>query len=198
MGAPSYSSLVTSFANPYVHLDKDIAFNAWNPLIAELRKARAYVLRGIRMITLYFLQPNLRKLIDLYSDDTKHYFYHHCHIFRLMDVTVDPLQQGFTCKCIHVDHESTLFPSPVREPFSTHNPIISEEEDEFLHHASKIFDHLEKHHLTKQVRLVREVNPFMADRISLLFKSGHLDMFKQFDEDGNKWPLLWHRGELKL
>ena len=198
MGAPSYSSLITSFANPYVHLDKDIAFNAWNPLIAELRKARAYVLRGIRMITLYFLQPNLRKLIDLYSDDTKHYFYHHCHIFRLMDVTVDPLQQGFTCKCIHVDHESTLFPSPVREPFSTHNPIISEEEDEFLHHASKIFDHLEKHHLTKQVRLVREVNPFMADRISLLFKSGHLDMFKQFDEDGNKWPLLWHRGELKL
>ena len=198
MGAPSYSPLVTSFANPYLHPDKDIAFNAWNPRITELRRARAYILQGIRAITLYLLQPNLRRLIDNYKDDTNHFFYKHCHIFRFLDASVDPLQQGFTCQCLHMDYHSTLFPPPVREPFSTRNPILSVEEDEFLHHAAKIFEHLGKEWLTKQIRLVRAINPFMADRISLLFKSGHVDMYRQFDENGHKWPLLWDTGELKF
>jgi hypothetical protein len=197
-GAPPESDLVERFANPYTDANDSIAFNPWNPHIAELRKARAYILQGIKAITIYFIQPKLRDLIDNYKDDLKHFFYHHCHIFRFLDSQVDPLNQGFTCKCLHYDEKSIDFPPTLRKSYRPRNPLLSEAEDEFLHHASRIFENLGKNELTNAIRQTRAVIPFMAEDVSTLFKAGYLDILSQFDEELGKYPLLWLKKELYL
>src|SRR6516164_10121021 len=156
--------------NPLKCSDDAIAFNLWIVGMADLQKARYYILAGIKELVQYLTQSRMRDLIDFYEDDLKHYFYHHCHIFRFMENNIDPRHQGFTCQCLHYDYKTPVRPYPLRQAFRPHNPLLNEEEDEFLHHASRIFQQLKKAELTNAIRFVQGTIPFMADEASILFK----------------------------
>jgi hypothetical protein len=147
------SDYIKFFHNPLKSPHDIVAFNHWNPCIVFLCQARIHILHGIKNIVTYLLQPKLKDLIDLYKDDLKHYFYHHCHIFRLMDGKKDPLEQGFTCQCLHYVYEKkfSIVPTPLRQLFRPCNPMLSAEEDEFLHHASRIFADLGQVNLTNAI-----------------------------------------------
>ena len=198
IGAELNSGLALRFACPYANEYDMVAFNAWNPRIAKLREARAYILEGIKLIVSYLLNPRLRQLIDIYEDDLKHYFYHHCHLFRFIDPRKPPFMQGFTFECIHLDDCTIEYPPPPRKALPSRNPLLGEEEDEFLHHVSRIFENLGKVELTNAIRQVRGVIPFMAEEVRILFKAGYIDLLDQFDHHQVKYPLLWVAPELCL
>lgn len=198
MGASLNSDLSIRFASPYANEYDIVAFNAWNPRISKLREARAYILEGIKLTVSYLLNPRMRQLIDIYEDDLKHYFYHHCHLFRFIDPRKPPFAQGFTFECIHLDDYTIEFPPPPRKAQPPCNPLLSEEEDEFLHHVSRIFENLSKIELTNAIRRIRAVIPFMAEEARILFKAGYLDLLEQFDPQQVKYPLLWVTPELRL
>ena len=198
IGAGQSSDLVLRFACPYVNEYDIVAFNAWNPSIAKLREARAYILEGIKLITTYLLNPWMHQLVDIYEDDLKHYFYHHCHLFHFINHRKPPFMQGFTFQCIHLDDFTIEYPPPARQAQPTCNPLLSEEEDEFLHHVSRIFENLGKVELTNAIRQVRAVIPFMAEEARILFKAGYLDLLDQFDHQQVKYPVLWVAPELCL
>jgi hypothetical protein len=198
IGAEPGSDLALRFACPYANEYDIVAFNAWNPCIAKLREARAYILEGIKLIVTYLLNPRMRQLIDIYEDDLKHYFYHHCHLFRFIDPKKPPFMQGFTFECIHLDDYTIEYPPPPRKAQPTCNPLLSEEEDEFLHHVSRIFENLGKVELTNAIRQVWAVIPFMAEEARILFKAGYIDLLDQFDHRQVKYPLLWVTPEVRL
>ena len=198
IGAGLNSDLAVRFACPYSNEYDIVAFNAWNPRIAKLREARAYILEGIKLIVSYLLNPRLRQLIDIYEDDLKHYFYHHCHLFRFIDPRKPPFMQGFTFKCIHLDDCTIEYPPPPHKAQPSCNPLLGEEEDEFLHHVSRIFENIGKVELTNAIRQVRAVIPFMAEEARILFKAGYIDLLDQFDHQQVKYPLLWVTPELCL
>ena len=106
--------------------------------------------------------------------------------------------QGFTFECIHLDDCTIEYPPPPYKALPSRNPLLGEEDDEFLHHVSRIFENLGKVELTNAIHQVRGVIPFMAEEVRILFKTGYIDLLDQFDHHQVKYPLLWVTPELCL
>ena len=79
-----------------------------------------------------------------------------------------------------------------------HNPLLTAEEDEFLHHASYVFEGIGDLELANTLRRVRAAVPFMSEHASLLFDAGYLTPMTQYDNQGGKYALLWDTPTLNL
>jgi len=192
--------LTDDFSTPYDNDDDAIAFNPWNPQILDLRLFRYHFEEGLRNLAKHLLTPAMRGFLDGFppDDDTRHFFYHHCSPFRYLNPSQPVHTQGFSCDCKHFDRQSTTFPHPPRRTLSPHNPLISVEEDELLHHASYIYEALGQVELVNTLRRVRDLIPFMADDAFLLFDAGYLTPMSQFDCRGEQYPILWDPPQLRL
>ena len=93
--------------------------------------------------------------------------------------------------CLHYDLKSSVYPHPLRTPLPPRNPLLSPEEDEFLHHASYVFEGMGKLELTNAIRRVRSAVPFLPNDAFALFEAGYLTPTTQYDGNGAKYPLLW-------
>lgn len=99
--------------------------------------------------------------------------------------------QGFSCECLHYDSRSTSHITLTRQPLPPHNSLLSPEEDEFFHHASKVYEHLQIPELANALRHLRAVVPFMAQEAYHLFDAGYLTPTSQYDSRGQRYPVLW-------
>ena len=189
------------YSNPYASEADAIAFNPWNPQVYELRRIRANLDEGIKGLALELMKPELRSFVDdsqTPESDTLHYFYRHCHLFRFMNKNLPFLAQGFSCECVHYDVQTTTYPFPPRKALPPRNPLLSAEEDEFLHHASIVFEDLGEFSLVNAIRSFRAVIPFMPQDMFLLENAGYLTPLAQFDMFGRKFPVVWESPPLRL
>jgi hypothetical protein len=183
------------YSSPFEN-DKDhLAYNFWNPKIVVLRQARFYIEEGLRHFARFLLSPYIRQLVDTYPDTsaTKHYFYHHCHIFRYIKIS-DPNSlhtQGFPCSCIHYDKTQSRHSWNERKPHPPVNPLLTVEEDEFLHHAAEVFVSLDLLDVTNVLRRFRRTVPYLPDHAWILFEAGYLTSYHNYDAKGKQYALLW-------
>lgn len=86
----------------------------------------------------YTLTVKFQEFVDSNQcpSDMRHFFYHHCIFFRLLDSTSPIILQGFSRECIH-KYPETPQDWNERVPNPTRNPLLTPEEDEFLYHAAK-------------------------------------------------------------
>ena len=190
-----------SYPIPYTNPNDIIAFNRWNPNIVDLRIFRHLLESAFIAVSQYLLTPDMRRFFDQNfgeEDDTHHFFYHHNPFFRYIDSSKPVHVQGFSCHCHHYDKDSLIYPYPLRTPLPPRNPLLTPEEDEFLHHASYVFESMGKFELVNAMRRVRDVIPFLPDDARILFDAGYLTPFNQYDENGTKYPLLWNAPPLHL
>jgi hypothetical protein len=201
LGQEGADSFFTDFyPNPYEHSNDNIAFNPWNPQIIDLRQARHYLNEGFLRLSEHMLTSELRGFVDTYDkeDDTRHFFYHHCPFFRYLDSTKSLHIQGFSCECVHRDATSLTYPHPIRGAMTPHNPLLTPEEDEFLHHSSYVFEGIGMIGLANALRRVRAAVPFMPKDAFILFEAGYLTPMTQYDNQGARYPLLWDTPSLTL
>ena len=201
LGQEGADSFFTDFyPNPYEHSNDNIAFNPWNPQIIDLRQARYYLNEGFLDLSEHLLTPEIRDFVDTYDkeDDTRHFFYCHCPFFRYLDSAKTLHIQGFSCECIHRDATSLTYPHPIRVPMTPRNPLLTPEEDEFLHHAAYVFESMERFEVANALRRVRAAVPFMSKDAYILFEAGYLTPVTQYDNQGAKYPLLWDTPSLSL
>ena len=78
------------------------------------------------------------------------------------------------------------------------NPLLTPEEDEFLHHAAYVFESMERFEVANALRRVRAAVPFMSKDAYILFEAGYLTPVTQYDNQGAKYPLLWDTPSLSL
>jgi hypothetical protein len=194
------SFFVDFYPNPYEHSNDSIAFNPWNPQIIELCYAHYYLNEGFQLLADHMLTPELWNFIDGFDedDDTRHFFYTHCLYFRYLNSTKLIHAQGFSCECVHQDTQSLTYPYPVRAPMIPHNPLLTPEEDEFLHHASYVFKGIGELEMANVLCQVRAAVPFMPGDASLLFNAGYLTPMIQYNNQGAKYALLWDAPALTL
>ncbi|KAJ8699695.1 hypothetical protein PTI98_002789 [Pleurotus ostreatus] len=138
-----YDYYVEHYKNPWASDNHVVAFNPWNVKIIYLQRIRIDILQFFRELIYYVFTPEFRRFIDSPQapSDMRHYFYHHCAFFRFLDYHI-PLFQGFSCECIHPEVGSSHTWTE-RQPNPPRNPLLTAEEDEFLHHISEYFEYQE-------------------------------------------------------
>jgi hypothetical protein len=72
-------------------------------------------------------------------EDTIHFFYAYNDLFRYLDPMKPIRSQGFSCECLLYDSHSTSHITLPCRSLPPHNSLLSPEEDEFFHHASKVY-----------------------------------------------------------
>jgi hypothetical protein len=184
------------YHNPEDDPDITIRYNAWIPRIAYLRRIRLHIVNAIRFAALTMLRPEWRARIDELEDDIKHYFYHHCHLFRFLERSKPMLFQGYFHNCIHLDRSPGMPPLTIRAPLIPHNPLLSPEEDEFLAHVATIYELEGRGEIVNNIRYVRDGIMFMPQDASILFNHGYLDPISFFDSNGYKRAIPWNHLDL--
>lgn len=195
---PVFSYYVDRYRNPWQVRNPLIAFNPWNVKIFMLRRIRLEIMVFLREIIDYTLGSHFREFIDSSEaqDDSRHYFYHHCPFFRLLDPTTPLIFQGFSRKCIHQDYDRPealieRLPSPPR------NPLLTADEDEFLYHISTYYLSLGHAKFSNSIRHLREVTYFLSSHARTLFNEGYLDPDYMFDGQGNRRAISWRDDQLE-
>ncbi|KAF5385194.1 hypothetical protein D9615_001517 [Tricholomella constricta] len=183
----------THFISPYDHTDDAVAFNLVNPVINSFREARSLIDDGIRATCLDFLAPEFRLYLNTVDDSrgTRHYFRYHCPYFRIFDTTRPYIQQGFATECIHYDYPSPIMVLRAERTEQPRNPLLSDDEDEFLYHAAKVYESRANQEVANAMRRLRDCVPYLPDHVFLLFDYGYLHSIHHFDNNGLPFPLLW-------
>ncbi|KAF4582552.1 hypothetical protein EYR38_002678 [Pleurotus pulmonarius] len=189
----STSPFVKGYPNPWVSNVKTIRCNPWNPKITSLRHLRMLHIVFIRILTRYSLKPGFWHHImssPLISDSTRHYFLHHCHIFRILTCDKPLASQGFSHTCFHS-------PAPHAPPISPYyttykgNPLLTAAEDEYLGYMATVYDSLGRGCLANAARTMRGLLPDLPESVDILFKGDYLDPPSMFDGYGHRRPMSW-------
>ncbi|KAJ7589747.1 hypothetical protein C8J56DRAFT_1047899 [Mycena floridula] len=70
-----------------------------------------------------------------------HYWTFHCLYIRIIDNHYSKHFQGMNRECYHLDALANVQTQILlRKPILTHNPFITEDEDEFLYYCAKVID----------------------------------------------------------
>jgi hypothetical protein len=179
---------------PRADIDPRIRRNRWTSDIAILRRIRRNITDGIRLLAQLLLTLKWRDHVDACMGDIKHYFYHHCHIFRYLDNDRQVLNQGFYFNCIHLDYTA---PTPVeRKPMETENPLITAEEEEFLTQAANILEVEQRGELVNTIRNLMHATIPLPDHARLLFESSYLDPTDFTDSHGRRRAIVWAESDL--
>ncbi|KDQ28330.1 hypothetical protein PLEOSDRAFT_1104996 [Pleurotus ostreatus PC15] len=192
-----YDYYVEHYKNPWASDNHVIAFNPWNVKIIYLRRIRIDILQFFRELIYYVFTPEFRRFIDSPQapSDMRHYFYHHCAFFRFLDYHIPLLFQGFSCECIHPEVGSSHTWTE-RQPNPPRNPLLTAEEDEFLHHISEYFEYQEVIRMANTCRHLREISYFLSSHVRSLFVHGYLDPDYIFDGQNNRRAIMWCRDSL--
>lgn len=189
---------IDNYKNPWQARDPFISYNPWNVKIVMLRRIRLEIMVFIRGLIDYTMGSPFRDFIDDSEtrDDTRHFFYHHCAFFRFLDPTTPLIFQGFSRKCIHQDYgrpDSLI----ERDPAPPRNPLLTTDEDEFLHHISSFYHMLGRIQFANSIRHLREVTYFLSSHVRTLFTAGYLDPDYMFDGQGNRRAISWRDDQLE-
>ncbi|KAF4580563.1 hypothetical protein EYR38_003162 [Pleurotus pulmonarius] len=189
----STSPFVKGYPNPWVSNVKTIRCNPWNPKITSLRHLCMLHIVFIRILTRYSLKPGFWHHImssPLISDSTRHYFLHHCHIFRILTCDKPLVSQGFSHTCFHS-------PAPHAPPISPYyttykgNPLLTAAEDEYLGYMATVYDSLGRGCLANAARTMRGLLPDLPESVDILFEGDYLDPPSMFDGYGHRRPMSW-------
>ncbi|KAG9217527.1 hypothetical protein CCMSSC00406_0010352 [Pleurotus cornucopiae] len=191
--AESTSPFVKGYPNPWVSNVKNIRCNPWNPKITSLRHLRMLHIVFIRILTRYSLKPGFWHHImssSLISESTRHYFLHHCHIFRILTCDKPLVSQGFSHTCFHS-------PAPHVPPISPYyttykgNPLLTAAEDEYLGYMATVYDSMGRGCLANAARTMRGLVPDLPNSVDILFQGDYLDPPNMFDGHGHCRPMSW-------
>ncbi|KAJ7572873.1 hypothetical protein C8J56DRAFT_904691 [Mycena floridula] len=120
-----------------------------------------------------------------------HYWTLHCPYIRIIDNRYSEHFQGMNRECYHLDSLANVQTQILlRKPIPTHNPFITEDEDEFLYYCAKVIDETSVN-LGNTIRGLREVDMLMAEDIRVLLNFNHLDHMRFYDRFGKKYPMAW-------
>ncbi|KAF4602467.1 hypothetical protein EYR40_005674 [Pleurotus pulmonarius] len=181
------------YRNPWQDPNASVAVNPWNVKIVLLRRIRLELLQFFRETVEYLIHsPEFRYHVDggEASTDARHFWYHHCPFFRLLENETPLIFQGFSRRCIHVDYGSA-HNWEERRPNTPRNPLITAAEDEFLHHAANFFLEQDRQRFANTLRHLRELTPFHSSQARELFELGYLDPDYMFDGQGNRRAIAW-------
>ncbi|KAF4587953.1 hypothetical protein EYR38_009914 [Pleurotus pulmonarius] len=184
---------IRNYSNPWASQKKEICYNLWNPKISALRHLRLLHIAFIRIITRYLLKPGFTAHLmtsPLLTDATRHYFTHHCHIFRVLFYNKPLVSQGFSHTCFH--SRSPLDP-PIEPLLTTYkaNPLLTPEEDEYLANLAKVFDSMGRGCIGNAARTMRGLVPDLPISIDILFQAEYLEPYAMFDGAGHRRPMSW-------
>ncbi|KAJ7575696.1 hypothetical protein C8J56DRAFT_1062925 [Mycena floridula] len=120
-----------------------------------------------------------------------HYWTLHCPYIQIIDNRYSEHFQGMNQECYHLDALANVQTQILlRKPIPTHNPFITEDEDEFLYYCAKVIDETSVN-LGNTIRGLREVDMLMAEDIRVLLNFNHLDHMRFYDRFGKKYPMAW-------
>jgi hypothetical protein len=174
--------------------DSKMLDNTWVPRIRTLRAIRRLINEGIRFLAKLLLTQKWRDRVDCLMNDTRHYFFYHCHIFRYIDNSRQVLYQGFYQRCVHLDYSQ---PTPKeRLPLTPLNPLITADEDEFLAQAANIFEINQLTDLVNAIRRFRGQFLPHEDDARALLAAMYLDPDSYMDNHGARRAIIWRDSDL--
>ncbi len=166
--------------------------NIWRFDIMRLRRLRLRITQLIQHITDYFLRGPFREIIDALpvENPVRHFFYHHCSIFRLLDPDLPLIIQGFNQRCIHSLNKSQ---EPIYEehPYPSDNPLVTIDEESYLAYVGKVFELAGRIPLCNAVRHLRRLTCFMEVDVRHLLEEGYLDPTYYYDGRGERRAIIW-------
>ncbi|KAJ8690166.1 hypothetical protein PTI98_011622 [Pleurotus ostreatus] len=184
---------IKNYSNPWVSEKDEIHYNLWNPKISALRHLRLLHIAFLRIITRYLLKPGFTFHLmtsPLLTNATRHYFTHHCHIFRVLFYNKPLVSQGFSHTCFH---SRSLLKPPVEPLLTTYkaNPLLTPEEDEYLANVAKVFDSMGRGCIGNAARTMRGLVPDLPISVDILFQAEYLDPYAMFDFAGHRRAMSW-------
>ncbi|KAF4588148.1 hypothetical protein EYR38_010115 [Pleurotus pulmonarius] len=166
--------------------------NIWIYDIMRLRRLRLRTTQLLQHITDYLLRGSFRNHIDALpaENPVRHFFYHHCSIFRFLDPDIPVISQGFNQRCIHSLNDPH---EPIYEehPYPSDNPLLTIEEESYLAYVGKAFELAGRIPLCNAVRHLRRLTCFMEEDVRHLLSEGYLDPTYYYDGHGNRRAITW-------
>jgi hypothetical protein len=95
-----------------------------------------------------------------------HYFHQHCSLFPFVQTELTTVCPG------SIECPSNYFPNP-----QEYNPLLSDEESEFFHHATYIFRSRERIILADSIQAVLNMRFRHSSTVARLLANGHLQPF---------------------
>ncbi|KAF9486631.1 hypothetical protein BDN71DRAFT_1514803 [Pleurotus eryngii] len=187
----SFNYYVNHYRNPWISPNPVIAFNPWNVKITYLRRIRIDILQFFRQLIDYMFTTEFRDWVDSPrgAGDMRHYFYHHCPFYRFLDHHTPLMFQGFSRDCLHTEFNTQSWTR--RSPTPPRNPLLTAEEDEYLHHIGSYLENQDHQRLANSLRHLREVSFFLSSHVRSLFNNGYLDPDYIFDGHNNRRAIVW-------
>ncbi|KAJ7572608.1 hypothetical protein C8J56DRAFT_905188 [Mycena floridula] len=172
----------------------EVKCNAWTEHRWSLRRIRNETVEILQELILILEEPfNMSVILEEIKLNTTagHYWTLHCPYIRIIDNRYSEHFQGMNRECYHLDSLANVQTQILlRKPIPTHNPFITEDEDEFLYYCAKVIDETSVN-LGNTIRGLREVDMLMAEDIRVLLNSNHLDHMRFYDRFGKKYPMAW-------
>ncbi|KAJ7578766.1 hypothetical protein C8J56DRAFT_1110700 [Mycena floridula] len=172
----------------------EIRHNAWIRHKWVMRHIRSEVVEVLQELILIMEEPFSMTVImeEIKLNTTAgHYWTLHCPYLRIIDNRYSEHFQGLNRECYHLDSMANVQTQILlRKPLQTHNPFITEDEDEFLYHCAKVLDESSVT-LGNAVRNLREVDILMAEDVRILLSFNHLDNLRFYDHFGKKYAMIW-------
>ncbi|KAF4604658.1 hypothetical protein EYR40_003433 [Pleurotus pulmonarius] len=166
--------------------------NIWRYDILRLRRLRLRTTQLLQHITDYLLRGSFRNHIDALPTENpvRHFFYHHCSIFRFLNPDIPVISQGFNQRCIHSLNDPH---EPIYEehPYPSDNPLLTIEEESYLAYVGKAFELAGRIPLCNAVRHLRRLTCFMEEDVRHLLSDGYLDPTYYYDGHGNRRAITW-------
>ncbi|KAJ7578870.1 hypothetical protein C8J56DRAFT_1059714 [Mycena floridula] len=172
----------------------EIRHNAWIGHKWVMRHIRSEVVEVLQELILIMEEPFSMTVImeEIKLNMTAgHYWTLHCPYLRIIDNRYSEHFQGLNRECYHLDSMANVQTQILlRKPLQTHNPFITEDEDEFLYHCAKVLDESSVT-LGNAVRNLREVDILMVEDVRILLSFNHLDNLCFYDHFGKKYAMIW-------
>ncbi|KAK7439757.1 hypothetical protein VKT23_017332 [Stygiomarasmius scandens] len=186
-----------AYHEPLEDSRKIVKGNVWLPRIGTLRKARGVLVNLLRDCVFLVLRPEWREAIERLppANDTYHYFYKHCHYFRLMKLGSN-VDRGFAEACRHMTtnpHGVKVERLPECDPT---NSLVTVQEDEFLYHLILLLGYGGRESVARVIRKVRNLKLILGQEVRQLLVFGYLNPVAAYDVNGTPFPMRWDLGTM--
>ncbi|KAJ7576184.1 hypothetical protein C8J56DRAFT_1062302 [Mycena floridula] len=172
----------------------EVKCNAWAEHRWSLRRIWNEAIEILQELILILEEPfNMSVILEEIKLNTTagHYWTFHCPYIRIIDNCYSEHFQGMNWECYHLDALANVQTQILlRKLIPTHNPFITEDEDEFLYYCAKVINETSVN-LGNTIRGLCEVDMLMAEDVRVLLNFNHLDHMRFYDRFGKKYPMAW-------